>query len=166
VPHSDGQASRARTAIPRPARSGLAEQLRKYAGRDDVIVLALPRGGVPVGYEVARELRAPLDVFIVRKLGIPGMAEVAMGAIASGGVRVLNEDVIARLPQPDRLIEYATAQETPEMEPARAKRRDKTVAPAAPATRDRSNLPPRDRTLEALFPRTIAGAIRYNHSSR
>jgi putative phosphoribosyl transferase len=72
----------------------LAEQLAQYAGRDDVVILALPRGGVPVGAEVARALRAPLDVFLVRKLGLPGYRELAMGAIATGGVRVLNEDVI------------------------------------------------------------------------
>ena len=67
----------------------LAQKLREYANRDDVVVLALPRGGVPVGFEVARALNAPLDVFVVRKLGVPGHEEFAMGAIASGGVRVL-----------------------------------------------------------------------------
>jgi putative phosphoribosyl transferase len=73
----------------------LAARLTHYAGRDDVVVLALPRGGVPVAYEVARALRAPLDVFVVRKLGVPGHEELAMGAIASGGVMVLNTDVVA-----------------------------------------------------------------------
>lgn len=72
----------------------LAEHLRRCPDMNDVVVLALPRGGVPVGYEVARELRAPLDVFVVRKLGLPGQPEFAMGAIASGGVRVLNDDVV------------------------------------------------------------------------
>jgi predicted phosphoribosyltransferase len=72
----------------------LASRLRRYAGREDVVVLALPRGGVPVGYELAGALGAPLDVFLVRKLGVPGHEELAMGAIASGGVRVLNEVVI------------------------------------------------------------------------
>src|SRR5881227_2759490 len=75
----------------------LAQALQSYRGRKDVIVLALPRGGVPVGYEVARSLGAPLDVFVVRKLGVPGYSELAMGAIASGGIRVLNEDVVAAL---------------------------------------------------------------------
>lgn len=74
----------------------LAAELASYADDPDVRVLALPRGGVPVGYEVARALRAPLDVFIIRKLGLPGHEEVAMGAIASGGVGVLNEDLIER----------------------------------------------------------------------
>src|SRR5881397_3907872 len=81
----------------REAGRVLAEQLKTYAGSDDVIVLALPRGGVPVGYEVARALGAPLDVFIVRKLGVPGHEELAMGAIASGGVRVLNDRIIRAL---------------------------------------------------------------------
>src|SRR5438105_4557327 len=72
----------------------LAERLRGYAGRSDVIVLALPRGGVPVAYEVAKALHAPLDVFLVRKLGVPGREELAMGAVASGGVRILNHGVV------------------------------------------------------------------------
>lgn len=75
----------------------LAERLRDHAGRDDVLVLGLPRGGVPVAYEVARELGAPLDVFLVRKLGVPGREELAFGAIASGGAVVLNEDVVRSL---------------------------------------------------------------------
>ena len=87
-------------AFPNRAEAGrlLAEKLEKYAGRDDVIVLGLPRGGVPVAYEVAKRLRAPLDVFIVRKLGVPGFEELAAGAIASGGVRVLNQDVVRAIP--------------------------------------------------------------------
>jgi predicted phosphoribosyltransferase len=72
----------------------LARRLSHLAGRDDVVVLGLPRGGVPVAYEVARALQAPLDVFVVRKLGLPGHAELAVGAIASGGVRVLNQEVV------------------------------------------------------------------------
>src|SRR5512134_3727778 len=72
----------------------LADRLKQFAGRADVVVLALPRGGVPVAYEVARALGAKLDVFVVRKLGLPGHPELAMGAIASGDVRVMNEDVL------------------------------------------------------------------------
>jgi putative phosphoribosyl transferase len=75
----------------------LAEQLRRYAGRDDVVVLALPRGGVPVAFEVSRALDAPLHVFLVRKLGVPGHEELALGAIATGGVRVLNKQLIESL---------------------------------------------------------------------
>lgn len=79
------------------AGQALVRRLRQYAGRTDTLVLALPRGGVPVAFEVARALRAPLDVFIVRKLGVPGHPELAMGAIASGGDQVLNDDVIHQL---------------------------------------------------------------------
>ncbi len=94
----------------------LAEKLVQYAGRDDVVVLGLPRGGVPLAYEVAKRLRAPLNVFIVRKLGVPGFEELAAGAIASGGVRVLNEDVMRAIPHADEAIEAVTARETAELE--------------------------------------------------
>src|SRR5206468_8889937 len=94
----------------------LAEKLDKYSGREDVIVLGLPRGGVPVAYEVAKRLRAPLDVFIVRKLGVPGFEELAAGAIASGGVRVLNEDVVRAIPYATEAIEAVTAKETAELQ--------------------------------------------------
>lgn len=93
----------------------LAERLVAYAGRRDVVVLALPRGGVPVGFEVARALGVALDVFVVRKLGVPGRDELAMGAIASGGIRVLNDDVVAALRIPDRVIEAVTARELQEL---------------------------------------------------
>src|SRR6266508_6986524 len=82
----------------------LAQKLLGYANRSDVIILALPRGGVPVAYEVALALNAPLDIFLVRKLGLPGREELAMGAIASGGVRVLNEDIIRVLNVPEEVI--------------------------------------------------------------
>src|SRR6266516_1085142 len=94
----------------------LAEKLVKYAGRDDVIVLGLPRGGVPVAFEVAHRLGAPLDVFTVRKLGVPGFEELAAGAIASGGVRVLNEDVMRSIPHADEAIDAVTIRETAELE--------------------------------------------------
>jgi putative phosphoribosyl transferase len=94
----------------------LAESLREYADRPDAIVLALPRGGVPVAFEVARNLHLPLDVFIVRKLGVPGFEELALGAIASGGVRVLNEDVVGSLPNAGRMVEEVTANELTELE--------------------------------------------------
>jgi putative phosphoribosyl transferase len=94
----------------------LVEKLVKYAGRDDVIVLGLPRGGVPVAFEVAHRLGAPLDVFIVRKLGVPGFEELAAGAIASGGVRVLNEDVMRSIPHADEAIDAVTIRETAELE--------------------------------------------------
>jgi putative phosphoribosyl transferase len=93
----------------------LASRLRQYAGRPDVLVLALPRGGVPVAFEVAQALGAPLDVFLVRKLGVPGYEEVAMGAIASGGVRVLNEDLIRQAGIPPSAVEAVTAREEEEL---------------------------------------------------
>jgi predicted phosphoribosyltransferase len=93
----------------------LAARLRGYAGRNDVVVLALPRGGVPVAFEVARELGAPLDVFLVRKLGVPGHPELAMGAIASGGVRVVNHDVVSALRIPDEVIEAVASRELAEL---------------------------------------------------
>ena len=94
----------------------LAEKLENYGRLDNVIVLGLPRGGVPVAYEVAKRLRAPLDVFIVRKLGVPGFEELAAGAIASGGVRVLNEDVVRAIPYATEAIEAVTAKETGELQ--------------------------------------------------
>lgn len=93
----------------------LSRNLAAYADRSDVIVLALPRGGVPVGYEVAKALRAPLDVFLVRKLGAPGQEELAMGAIAMGGIRVLNDDVVRLLNIEPREIEAVAAKEEREL---------------------------------------------------
>lgn len=93
----------------------LARKLAEYRRRDDVIVLGLPRGGVPVAFEVATALGAPLDVFVVRKLGTPGQPELAMGAIASGGVRVLNHDVVAALGIPDDKIEEVAQAEGEEL---------------------------------------------------
>lgn len=94
----------------------LADRLERFAGRDDVLVLALPRGGVPVAFEIARRLDAPLDVFIVRKLGVPWHGELAMGAIASDGVRVLNEDLVARLDLTSADIDRVAAAELQEWE--------------------------------------------------
>jgi len=118
------------------AGRSLATKLTAYANRHDVIVLALPRGGVPVGFEVAQELRAPLDVFLVRKLGVPGHPELAMGAIANGGVRVLSDDIIGHLAIPPDAVEEVTSRERIELE-----RRDKMY---------RGNRPPavlNDRTV-------------------
>jgi predicted phosphoribosyltransferase len=94
----------------------LAEQLSAYSNRPDTLVLALPRGGVPVAYEVAKALGAPLDVFLVRKLGLPGHEELAMGAIATGGVRVLNQEVVEYLRIPDEVIDEVAARELQELE--------------------------------------------------
>src|SRR5881628_1526762 len=110
----------------------LATELARYGHQPGVIVLALPRGGVPVGYEVARALGAPLDVFIVRKLGVPGQEELAMGAIASGGVRVLNDEVLRFVSVSKATIEGVAEREGRELE-----RREKAY---------RGNRPPIDVT--------------------
>src|ERR1051325_2925422 len=94
----------------------VAKLLREFAGQADVVVLALPRGGVPVGYVVANELKVPLDVFVVRKLGTPGQPELAMGALASGGIRILNLDVVNALGIPMESIDQVTNQEEAEIE--------------------------------------------------
>jgi erythromycin esterase-like protein/adenine/guanine phosphoribosyltransferase-like PRPP-binding protein len=108
----------ATTTLSDRAQAGriLAQRLRKYAGRDDVVVMALPRGGVPVGFELAQALRVPLDVFLVRKLGVPGHEELALGAIASGGTRVLNEQVVQGVGIPREWIEAIDAKERRELE--------------------------------------------------
>lgn len=93
----------------------LASKLFAYANHPDVLVLALPRGGVPVAYEVAVALNVPLDVFLVRKLGVPGFEELAMGAVATGGVRVLNEQVVQTLGIPDYVIDAVSAWERQEL---------------------------------------------------
>ena len=103
--------------------------MTEYAGRSDVLVLALPRGGVPVAFEVARALRAPLDIFLVRKLGVPGQEELAMGAIASGGVRVVNEDVVRHLGIPPEVIDAVAAREQGELERRERAYRDERPAP-------------------------------------
>ncbi len=100
----------------REAGRELARLLSAYAGRDDVVVLALPRGGVPVASEIARALDAPLDVFLVRKLGVPGHEELAMGAIASGGARVLDSEVVRAYRVPEQEIGRVTANERRELD--------------------------------------------------
>jgi putative phosphoribosyl transferase len=100
----------------REAGRKLSAQLQHLAGRSDVVVLALPRGGVPVGYEVASRLGAPLDVFVVRKLGIPGHEELAMGAVASGGVRVVNQEVVRAAGITRETFDAATEREQREVQ--------------------------------------------------
>src|SRR5438874_9497998 len=107
----------------------LAAKLAAYADRSDVLILALPRGGVPVAFEVARALHAPLDVFLVRKLGLPGHEELAMGAIASGGVRVLNEDLVNTLRIPQAEVDAVAAQEQRELERREREYRDDRPPP-------------------------------------
>ena len=100
----------------REAGQTLASKLQHYASRQDVVVLALPRGGVPVAFEVAEALGAVLDIFLVRKLGMPGHPELAMGAIASGGIRVLNEDVVRWFTIPEQAIDAVARAEQAELE--------------------------------------------------
>jgi putative phosphoribosyl transferase len=106
------------------AGAELASHLEQYKGRDDVVVLALPRGGVPVAHEVARALDAPLDVFLVRKLGVPAHPELAMGAIASGGVRVLNDDVIRWYDITNAMIDTVARDEQAELDRREREYRD------------------------------------------
>jgi len=113
----------------REAGKSLATYLSKYAGRNDVIVLALPRGGVPVAFEVAQVLDAPMDLFLVRKLGTPGHRELAMGAIASGGIRVLNEDVVRLYSISHSVIEHVVREEQAELERRERAYREDRVAP-------------------------------------
>src|SRR5213594_593344 len=119
----------------REAGQLLATKLTAYANRPDVLVLALPRGGVPVAYEVARALNAPLDIFLVRKLGVPGYEELAMGAIATGGVRVLNDQLVGGLRIPDYIVDEVAASEQQEL--ARRERLYRGDRPA-PDVRGRS----------------------------
>jgi len=107
----------------------LAERLRTYERHPDAIVLALPRGGLPVGFEIADKLGLPLDVFVVRKLGVPGQRELAMGAIASGGVRVLNEDVLRAMPHAAAMVAAVTAEEAREVERRERDYRQERLAP-------------------------------------
>lgn len=125
----------------------LAAALARYAGRDDVVVLALPRGGVPVGFEVATRLGAPLDVMIVRKLGTPGQPELAMGAIASGGVRVMNDEVISGLRIRQDSIDAVAEREQREIE-----RREDTYRGGQPP------LEVRDRTVIVVDDGLATGA--------
>jgi putative phosphoribosyl transferase len=135
----------------------LANALDKYAHHHDLIVLALPRGGVPVGYEVARALDAPLDVFLVRKLGTPGHEELAMGAIASGGIRVVNEQVRAMLQVTDDAVARVAAREQEELE--RRERAYRGDAPA-PALRGRTVIVVDDGLATGSTMRAAAEALR------
>jgi len=137
--------------------------LKHYADRPDVLVLALPRGGVPVGFEVSTALHVPLDVFLVRKLGVPGHEELAMGAIASGGVRVLNDDVIGSLNLPQNAIDWAAAIEQRELE--RRERLYRGDRPS-PDLKDRIVILIDDGLATGSTMRAAAQAVRQHHPAR
>ena len=135
----------------------LAGRLAAYAGRVDVRILALPRGGVPVAFAVAQALHAPLDVLVVRKLGLPGQEELAMGAIATGGVRVLNDDVVQELRIPPDVIDRVTASEHAELE-----RRERVYRGGRPAPilRDQTVLLVDDGLATGTTMRAAIAAVR------
>jgi putative phosphoribosyl transferase len=141
----------------RDAGRRLARALAPYAGQGNLLVLALPRGGVPVGYEVARALHAPLDVYLVRKIGVPGRPELAMGAIAADGVRVLNDDVVASLRIPDAAIAGVVADE--EREIARRDRLYRGARPP-PAVRDMTVIVVDDGVATGATMRAAVAALR------
>lgn len=141
----------------------LADRLKTYSNRPDVVVLALPRGGVPVAFEVARALNAPLNVFLVRKLGVPNYPELAMGAIASGGVRVLNKDVVDYLRIPDEVIETVASNEEKEL--ARRERAYRDCA-EAPDVRGRTVLLIDDGLATGSSMRAAVAALRQLQPAR
>ena len=141
----------------------LAGHLRGYADRADVIVLALPRGGVPVAFEVAEALRAPLDVYVVRKLGVPGHEELAMGAIATGGVRVTNDEVVRYLNVPEVIIETVAGRETKELE---RREREYRGSRPAPELRGRTVILVDDGLATGSTMRAAAAAIRQQGPAR
>jgi predicted phosphoribosyltransferase len=141
----------------------LAEKLAAYANRADVLILALPRGGVPVGGEVARTLGAPLDVFLVRKLGVPGYEELAMGAVATGGIRVLNDEIVRGLGISEHEIDAAVARELQEL--ARRERLYRGDRPP-PDVADRTVILVDDGLATGATMRAAIHALRQQHPAR
>lgn len=147
----------------RDAGRQLAQKLSSYADRSDVVVLALPRGGVPVAYEVALALNAPLDIFLVRKLGVPGHEELAFGAIASGDVRVLNEEVVWTLDIPSEAIDAVAQRELLELE-----RRERTYRGdhPVPEIRDRTAILVDDGLATGASMRAAIEGVRAKHPAK
>jgi putative phosphoribosyl transferase len=147
----------------RDAGRTLAQKLTPYAGQPDLLILALPRGGVPVAYEVARALNAPLDIFLVRKLGLPGREELAIGAIATGGVRVLNRDIIRTLSIPDEVINFVARREIQELQ-----RREQLYRGDRPAleVRDRTIIIIDDGLATGASMRAAVAGLRAHHPAR
>ena len=140
----------------------LADKLGAYAGRADVVVLGLPRGGIPVAFEVARKLQAPLAAFLVRKLGVPAHEELAMGAIASGGVCFLNETLIETLGIPQRTIDAVVARERRELE----RREQVCRVGRMPELRDRVVILVDDGLATGASMRAAVMAVREHHPAR
>jgi predicted phosphoribosyltransferase len=147
----------------RDAGKVLAQKLLDYANRPEVTVFGLPRGGVPVAYEVAHALNAPLDIFIVRKLGLPGHEELAIGAIASGGIRVLNEDIIHALSISQKLIDIVAQRELQELQ--RRERSYRGDRPA-PQVRDRTIILIDDGLATGASMRAAVTGVRAQHPAR
>jgi len=141
----------------------LATKLTMYADRPEVLVLALPRGGVPVGFALARALHVTLDIFLVRKLGVPGQEELAMGAIASGGVRVLNTEVIQLLHISDDLIDLVTTKEQKEIDRREHRYRD---GRPAPSIRGRTVILVDDGLATGSTMRAAVAAVRHHQPTR
>jgi putative phosphoribosyl transferase len=146
----------------REAGIELAAKLRRYAGRTDVVVLALPRGGVPVAFEVAEALDAPLDIFLVRKLGMPGYPEYAMGAIASGGVRVISEDVVRAYGIPQSAIDAIAREEQKKL----ARREREYRRDGLTDLRDRIVIVVDDGLATGATMRTAVQAVRQHRAAR
>lgn len=147
----------------RDAGKKLAQKLAAYAGQQNGLILALPRGGVPVAYEVALALAIPLDIFIVRKLGVPGREELAFGAIASGGIRVLNGDVVRMLSIPDEIINFVAKRELQEL------RRRETLYRGNrpfPEVRDRTVILIDDGLATGASMRAAVAGLRTQHPAR
>lgn len=141
----------------------LAGRLIRYAERPDVLVLGLPRGGVPVACEVARALQVPLDLLLVRKLGVPGEEELALGAIATGGIRVLNEEVVRTFSIPAPMIEAITASAQQELtRRERLYRRDRPV----PEVQSRTVILVDDGIATGATMRAAIAVLRYQHPAR
>jgi len=147
----------------RDAGRVLSPKLSAYAGQTDVLVLALPRGGVPVGYEVALALHAPLDIFLVRKLGLPGREELAIGAIASGGIRVLNNDIIRVLNVPEEVINIVARNELQELQ---RRERNYRGESSAPEVRDRKVILIDDGLATGASMRAAVAGVRAQHPAR
>jgi predicted phosphoribosyltransferase len=147
----------------REAGQKLADHLSAYANRPDVIVLALPRGGVPVAFEVARALHAPLDVFVVRKLGVPGHEEYALGAVATGGIRYVNQAVVQALRIPPHILQQVVAWEEKELD-----RRNRAYRGSRPAPdlRGRIVILVDDGLATGSTMRAAAAAIRQRQPAR